>query len=533
MKKLIVISFLSIFHVSANCQSLNSYLKGHLSGSFENISQYYYKDDKIGAFQPQDKFGSNSFLKLDYNYDKFSAGIQFESYLPPVLGYFPVPVENGNKIINKYFKYTDKKFSVQAGDFYEQFGSGLVFRAFENRQIGINNALEGADVHAQPFDFLKLKVVYGRSRKMLDYSKTVTRGADAEFDLNEIFSPGKNNNVKVSVSGSYVGKYQEYTGPVDNFPATVDAYSGRFDLSSNNFTFNTEYVEKGADPGLLNAQSFNKGKAFLMNSSFTHKNLGLNLTARSLYNMNFNADRDAEFTSITPINYLPALTKQQDYLTSNIYVYNTQVKGEIGIQADAFYNFKAGTAIGGKYGTKLAVNFSGFNAVKDSINILASGKQKFYRDANFEIKKKWTKKLETTLAYQHIFYNTSVIQADTHPDVVADIIALGTIYKFAPKKSLRIKFEHLATMQDLGNWAAALAEFSFSSPYAFYITDLYNYGTTDLHYYNVGGSVTRNSTRFSLAFGKQRAGLFCVGGVCRFVPASYGFTASLTTSFGN
>jgi hypothetical protein len=80
---------------------------------------------------------------------------------------------------------------------------------------------------------------------------------------------------------------------------------------------------------------------------------------------------------------------------------------------------------------------------------------------------------------------------------------------------------------------SGLTEFSFSSPYAFFISDLYNYGETDSHYYNVGASVTKNSTRFAMQFGKQRAGLFCVGGVCRFVPASFGFTASLTTTFAN
>lgn len=533
MKKSFALSIFSLINICAFSQSLSSYIKGHLSGSFENNSQYYYQDDKIGAFRPQDKYASNSFLKLDYNYDKFTAGLQFESYMPPILGYFPLPVENGNKIINKYFKYTDKKFSVQVGDFYEQFGSGMILRAFENRQIGINNALEGVNVHAEPFNFMKLKVVYGRSRKILEYSNTVTRGLDAEISLNEIFAKGKDSKTDVFLSGSYVGKYQEYTGPVDNFPSTVEAYSGRLDLNADNFSFNTEYVEKGSDPNLLNGMSFNKGKAFLMNTSFTVKNMGISLTARSLYNMNFNAERDLEFTSITPINYLPALTKQQDYLTSNIYVYNTQVKGEIGYQADAFYHFKPGTALGGKYGTKFAINISGFNGVKDSSNIFSATDQKYYRDANLEIKKKWSKKLETTLSLQHLFYNTSVIQAATHPDVIADIVALGAVYKFAPKKSIRIKAEHLTTKQDQGNWAAALAEFSFSSPYAFYVTDLYNYVESDIHYYNFGGSVTRNSTRFSLAFGKQRAGLFCVGGVCRFVPASYGFSASLTTSFGN
>ena len=137
------------------------------------------------------------------------------------------------------------------------------------------------------------------------------------------------------------------------------------------------------------------------------------------------------------------------------------------------------------------------------------------------------------MAFQHIFYNASVIQAVSEGEVNANMIAAGFLYKFAAKKSVRVKLENLSTQDDKGSWASALTEFSFSSPYAFYASDLYNYGSSKIHYYNVGASVTKKSTRFSLGFGKQRAGLFCVGGVCRFVPASYGFTASLTTSFAN
>jgi hypothetical protein len=34
-----------------------------------------------------------------------------------------------------------------------------------------------------------------------------------------------------------------------------------------------------------------------------------------------------------------------------------------------------------------------------------------------------------------------------------------------------------------------------------------------------------------MSYGKQRAGIFCVGGVCRNVPASNGFAISITSSF--
>ena len=67
------------------------------------------------------------------------------------------------------------------------------------------------------------------------------------------------------------------------------------------------------------------------------------------------------------LNYLPALTKQHDYLLTNINVYVAQPNvsfqdpelmksGEIGYQVDLFYNFKKGSPLGGKYGTKLSFN---------------------------------------------------------------------------------------------------------------------------------------------------------------------------------
>jgi hypothetical protein len=170
-----------------NAQNLNQYVIGHVSGSFENNSQFYMKDEKIGALAPPDLIGSNSYLKLDYNYGKFSTGLQFESYLPSTLGYFPIPVSNGSKIVNKYFKYSEDKFSLQVGDFYEQFGSGLIFRSYENRQIGINNALEGFNIHVDPYNGIKMKIIYGSTRKILDYSNSVTRGLDVDLNLNNVF----------------------------------------------------------------------------------------------------------------------------------------------------------------------------------------------------------------------------------------------------------------------------------------------------------------------------------------------------------
>ncbi len=532
MKQIFVILFLFCLLHKLHSQS-NNLKKGQINGSYENYSQYYLTDAKISAIPPQDKFGSNNFLKLDYTYDKFTFGIQYESYLPAILGYYPLHVDQ-SKLVNKYFKYSEDKFSIIVGDFYEQFGSGLIFRSFENRQIGINNALEGVNIFAQPNNFTKLKVVFGKTRNLFAYSNSTTRGLDAEFDLIKAFNKkDEASNTELSFASSFISRYQEYTGPNDQFPATANAFSTRINLGVSNFNMDAEYVQKSKDPQLLNNYSFENGNALLINASFTKNNFGFTLTARALKNMNFGAERNNEFPTLMPVNYLPALTKQHDYLTSNIYVYNTQPNGESGFQTDVFYTLKPGTKLGGKFGTKLSANFSYYGSLNNNKDLLSVGDNKYFSDANIEIKKKWSKKIESTLALQSIFYKASVIRAAAQDDVNANVIAVGVLYKYAPKKSLRIKLEHLSTTTDEGNWASIITEFSFSAPIAFYISDLYNYGTSNIHYYNVGGSYTKDATRFSLAFGKQRPGLFCVGGVCRFVPAAFGFTATLTTTFGN
>jgi len=62
-----------------------------------------------------------------------------------------------------------------------------------------------------------------------------------------------------------------------------------------------------------------------------------------------------------------------------------------------------------------------------------------------------------------------------------------------------------------------------------------NYGnpveSKRIHYPIITCGYIKDATRFTVSYGRQRAGLFCVGGVCRFVPANNGLTFSFTQSF--
>jgi hypothetical protein len=73
--------------------------------------------------------------------------------------------------------------------------------------------------------------------------------------------------------------------------------------------------------------------------------------------------------------------------------------------------------------------------------------------------------------------------------------------------------------------------------------DMYNYGFDhnthtiseidlfDIHFYNFGTAYKKGSTRIAINYGRQRGGLVCAGGVCRFVPPSTGLGLQITTSF--
>ena len=89
--------------------------------------------------------------------------------------------------------------------------------------------------------------------------------------------------------------------------------------------------------------------------------------------------------------------------------------------------------------------------------------------------------------------------------------------------------------QDKGDWATVLAEYTVSPHWFFSVLDQYNFGNPSadqrVHYlYGTVGHI-EGAHRLSVGYGKRREGIFCVGGVCRAVPASNGVEITFTSSF--
>ena len=535
--------------------------QGSVSGNAESTFQYLNEDAIIGANQPPSKGLINSYMNVFYTNGNFKAGMRLESYLPRIQGY-PNRFD-GTGLGMRYVGYKNDFIDVTLGSFYEQFGSGLALRAYEDRALGYDALLDGARIIVKPKAGVVLKGVYGLQRLSFQsgrivHSDGIVRGLDGEIHLNETFKKLSDSELDIVIGASFVSKYQRDDYSALILPENVGAYGGRFQLMYKNFFLDGEYIHKEQDPSIDNKYIYNNGHASVFNLTYTKKGLGLLFSAKSADNMSYRSDRN-QILQDALINYLPALNKTHTYnLVATLYPYATQPLGEVAYQVDFLYTFKRKTKLGGKYGTTIGANFSTTYQPKmdassynpdDSTRVTYSSTpfvmsdSLYWQDINFNINKKFSKKFSGTLSYYNIKINNDVAKISNNSKGIinAHIAVLEMLFKVAPKHSIRTELQGLYVKpqanggNDQGDWFTALVEYTVSPHYFFSFMNQYNYGNPDetkrVNYPIITCGYIKESTRFTVSYGRQRAGLFCVGGVCRFVPANNGLTLSFTQSF--
>ena len=525
----------------------------YIYGSFESNSQLLQNDQSLDFISPEDNFRSNNYFQINYQINNILAGIQYEGYLPSsLLGFYP-ELDNQNKITNYFIKIQNEKSDITVGSFYEQFGNGLIFRSWEDRQLGINNAIKGIKLKYYPSDNIELTALYGQQRDGFNYTASTIQGLNTEINLNQMLNL---KEVDLSIGSSIVNRYQE-NGANDSIPSNVSAYGGRLNMYAGDFSLNIEGVIKDPDvianENNLVSNRLYDGTALQVDLGYSKKGIGINTTFRRLENFNFYSDRLAEgnIYNQKTLSFTPTLSKQQDYLLTNIYVYNSQPRlvmnsiekrsGEVGFQNDFYYTFDKDNLLG-KYKTKIAFNFSYWSGIESTFNqdnsydvkFIGNG-DRYYRDLNLEIKNRWNSKLRTAITFLDVIIDKGITLGGplgVQGDIKAKVGVIEANYLHANGKSSRGVLQHLWTKNDRKNWLGFVYEYGISSSVNIFVSDGWNYGRSDkIHYYNLGGSYSKNSTRVSLNYGRQRGGLICIGGVCRYVPESNGFNLNLSHSF--
>ena len=554
MKKIIL--FFLVFNLSTDFFSQDG-APGVISGNIQAIGQYYQEDTLISAALPEHLYGFNGFANVNFQKGDFRAGIRYESYLNTLEGY-PTSF-NGTGLGYRYMSWTGDGVGVTIGNFYDQFGSGMIFRAYEERQLGIDNSMDGIRLTYEPKNGIYLKGMIGKQRfsfqdKLIN-GNGIIRAFDGELNLNELLDSSNSWKLKATLGGCFVSKFNtDNNTTLFNMPKNVGATCLRMNLRFHKIRFSGEYVHKINDPYPDQNENFNyiykNGEGILLNLGYSTKGFAIDFSAKHMDNMLWRSTNVNVGPTDLLIGYLPALTKQHTYnLAATLYPYATNFYGEIAYQLDVLYKIPKKTVLGGRYGTSIAVNFATAHAperkfISDmstsrnsyTTSIFAKSDSVLFQDFNIEIKIKINKKLKLNLNYFNFIFNDDAVKvAGYYKMIYAQIAVLDLTYKINRYHSLRFETQAMWTDNDKGDWLFGQIEYTFSPHWYVAILDQYNSGNSDLnkriHYGLISGGYINGSHRFSLQYGKQRAGVFCVGGVCRAVPASNGLTFSFTSSF--
>lgn len=525
--------------------------KIQFSGSIQSDVLLPEEDEKIGTEDYSEWGLTNTFVELNATSKYVDAGARFEYLEHPLPGFEKDYAGWGVPYF--YVKGKYKNAELTLGNFYEQFGSGFILRTYEERSLGIDNSLRGGRLVFKPFKGVTVKALGGQQRRYWDYNDSWVMGGDVELNIDQWSKKMQESGTYLTLGASIVDKYEEDEDiMVDathrlNLPTNVLAYDLRANLQTGNWNILAEYAQKSQDPNEINDYIYRKGYVAMLSTSYSKSGMSMLVQAKRSDNMGYRSMRrlplSAQNTSY--INHLPAFTLDHTYTLAAHYPYATNPDGEWAYQAELTYNFKRRTLLGGKYGTKVKVNFSHVHSIEQNPHTLNDmvqgsdgygsafwkwGDSKFYQDFNVQIEKKLSKDFKLNLMYMNQYYNKTAVEG--HGGMIhSDIFVAEGKYKLNNKLTLRGEAQYLSTKDDQGDWAFGLLELSFLPNWMFTVSDEWNCGETDLHYYNASVTFTKNAHRLQLGYARTREGFNCSGGVCRWIPASKGVTLSYNYNF--
>lgn len=517
--------------------------KGILSGSFQANANFFIEDVAIGATNtPQydhQLYGADAWLNLNYAIDGFDLGLRFDIF-------------NNSNLLNPQDSYSDEgigrfyikkridKFSIAGGYLYDQIGSGIIFRAYEERPLLIDNALFGVRIAYDLGEDWQVKALTGRQKQLFDTYAPIIKAFNIDGYIgNEqskwALSPGfgvvnrtyddetmqrvVSTVSTFSVTDSIAPNFNTYaltlynTLSVGNVNWYVEAAWKTEDVLFNPFAIKTNR-DGTTSLGRLTNET---GSVYYTSLSIAGKGYGLTVEGKRTENFSF---RTTPFVSLNRgmINFLPPMSRFNTYRLTSRYTPAIQELGEQAVKVD--FRFKPQKNI------SVELNFANITDLED--NLLY---REFYSEIQLRKKRKWI--LTGGLQLQQ--YNQEIFETKPGVPLVKTLIPfIDFLYKIDRKKSVRFELQYMDTAQDFGSWIFGLAEFAIAPKWTFTVSDMYNSSpkmTDQIHYPRIDLFYTLKSNRFSLSYVKQVEGVVCSGGICRLEPAFSGFRFTVNSSF--
>jgi hypothetical protein len=544
MKHLLLSLFLLSFGASVAFAQGGS----RITGNLQSNGNFFIKDEKIGASgTPQydyQKFGAESWLNLNYSNWGFDLGLRFDLF-------------NNSNLLNPTGSFTDEgigrwfiakkigKLDLAGGYLYDQIGSGIIFQAYEQRALMIDNALYGIRAAYNFNDNWRIKAFTGRQKRQFDQYGSVIRGLNFEG----FTKPDSTKNLTLApgvgiVARTYddetinrvVNAIATYT-PADSIGAQYNTYAFTVynTLTAGKFSWFIEGAYKTKDvlfnefeeraTGGLGKLVNTDGYTVYSSMTYANKGLGISLEGKRTENFRFRTD-PFQIGVQGQINFLPPMARQNTYRLTARFSPNTQELGEQALQLDVRYAFNRKFSVG--------VNVSDIQLLDGT---------ELYREISPEFTYKYKRKWQLLGGLQLLRYNIEVYQGKAgYVDAITPYTEL--LYKFTPRRSLRVEASYLSTEEEFGSWAFGLVELGLAPHWLIFASDMYKMKHEDpesfpaektqfdgLHYPTVGVVYTNKANRYAISYVKQVEGINCAGGICRYEPTFHGVRIQINSAF--
>jgi hypothetical protein len=508
--------------------------QGILSGNVMANVNFFQRDTNIKAsgnpLYDNLLSGGESWMNLTYNQNGFTAMLRLDAFQNSNLRN-PTSALSKAGIGAYSLSKEYQNLTITAGHIYDQIGSGIIFRAYEDRGLLIDNALYGLQMKYKLNEHLSVKGMAGQTKNIFDRYEPIIKAAniEGEYDIKKVhITPGLGiinrtmdaNSMNVLVSSINAKPQRDRFVPVYNNTA-LTFYNT---LNAGNITWYVEAAKKtkeaiaDANGALVNAD----GSVLFTTVGFSKGKIGINATGKRTENFMMRSSPN-EILLQGIYNWQPIVAQIRPQRLIARYTPPSQDLSELAGAINGFYTPND--------------NYT-FNVSYTHINTLDN--IALYREvfADAEIRK--VKNSIIHIGVQYLVYNQALYQGKnetTYPTINAITPMLEYIYKIDKKRTIRTELQYMSTKQDYGSWAFALIEYTIAPSWSFAVTDMYNIAPNKvhvkkaLHYPNIFVAYSKDAHRFTAQYVKQVEGINCTGGVCRYEPAFSGFKIGMTSTF--
>lgn len=539
--------------------------KGQFSGNLLMTYQKYIRDDSIGAntkVYKENTASADAWLFMQYRIKGYSFILRYDAFNnSPLLD--PQDAYTNHGIGFWQINKSVDKLDITMGSFYDQFGTGILFRAYEQRQIGIDYAIQGMRLKYNINEKWAIKGFAGNQKgnikNRFGYANQVISGLNIEGNLDlgkdskygalQVGASGVNRTLDRETMDRLVGTINTYD-LADRFYPKYNVYGGNayFTYTKDNFSWTVEGNLKSKEAIMEDDSKFHlKGGKVLYTSMSWGKggwnlgkqkaSVGLNVQARHVDHFSF---RTAPTENLLNglVSYLPSMTRQNTYRLLSRYNAPGQAMGEDGIQGEIEFKPRKGTQIffNGSYVQTLASN----GKLNKATGVMEA--EKLFSENYLEVVQKIGKHDKLKLGVQRIVYNQTRYESEPEYVPVKTITPFGEwLHTLDQGRSLRVEWQYLNTKNDQGSFANLMIEMFVRKNLSIAVADMVNVvphryermiiADKVLHYPTFFIGYTEKNTVFTLAFLKQQQGVNCSGGICREEPAFSGVRFTVSSNF--